>query len=352
MIVLVTGASGLIGSNIAREAVAAGHRVRAMVRPSSNLMALADLPVELVQGDVLDRRSLLDVMEGCDAIVHAAAIFAWDNAPAVELIRVAVEGTRNVVDAAADRNIARLVLTSSSVVCGSSMEPVPRTEDSPPDDTPEVSYVRAKVMQEAAAFERGAERNVEVVAACPSMTIGGKSYRLSPSNGVLVSFLKDPMRLTFAGGFNVVSVRDVARGHLLLLEKGMPGTRYLLASEDLTWREIHECIAELCGTGGPYYETGHTASYLAATADELLSRMFRGRRQLATRTQARMVGRYYYCRHDRAAELGFAPQPARQALAEALSWLVGSHHISRETRARLRLSPELYRARYPAESTA
>jgi dihydroflavonol-4-reductase len=184
------------------------------------------------------------------------------------------------------------------------------------------------------------------------MTIGGKSYRLSPSNGVLVAFLEDPLRLTFAGGFNVVSVADVARGHLLLLEKGLPGTRYLLGSEDLTWRQIHETIAQLCGTGGPYYETGHTASYLAATADEMLSKVFRGRRRLATRTQARMVGRYYWCRHDRAAELGYAPRPAQQALAEALSWLVGSHHVSREIRAQLRLSPELYRARYPMQVTA
>jgi len=148
-----------------------------------------------------------------------------------------------------------------------------------------------------------------------------------------------------------MSSRDVARGHLLLLDRGTPGTRYLLGSDDLTWREVHGCIAELCGIEGPYYETGHTASYLVATADELLSRVFRGRRQLATRTQARMVGRYYWCRHDRAAALGFEPRPARQALAEALSWLVGSHHVSREARARLRLSPELYRVRY-AEGTA
>ncbi len=352
MRVLVTGASGLIGSNIVVEAVNAGYDVRAMVRASSNLLALQNVAVETVHGDVLDRASLAGAMSGCDAVIHAAAIFAWERAPAIELIRVAVEGTLNIVDAAADAGIKRMVLTSSSVVCGSSVEPVPRREDSSPDDGPDVSYVRAKVLQEAAAFERGTERGVAVVAACPSMTIGGSSYRLSPSNGVLVSFLEDPLRLTFAGGFNVVSVRDVARGHLLLLERGTPGTRYLLASEDLTWREIHRTIAELCGTGGPYYETGHTGSYLAASADELLSRMIRGRRQIATRTQARMVGRYYWCRHDRAAALGFAPRPARQALAEALSWLVGSHHVSRETRARLRLSQELYQARFPARVPA
>ena len=352
MKILVTGASGLIGSNIVREAVAAGHRVRAMVRTTSNLLALDNVAVEIVHGDVLDRQSLVSVMKGCQAVIHAAAIFAWERAPAVELIRVAVEGTRNMVDAAADRGIKRMVLTSSSVVCGSSTAPVPRTEESAPDEGLEVSYVSAKVMQEAAAFDRGAERGLEVVAACPSMTIGSGGYRLSPSNGALVSFIEDPLRLTFAGGFNVVSVSDVARGHLLLLKHGTPGERYLLGSEDLTWREIHRTIADLCGTGGPYYEAGYTGSYLAATADELLSRAIRGRRQIATRTQARMVGRYYWCRHDRAAALGFAPRPARQALAEALSWLVGSHHVSRETRARLRLSEELYRARYAAGATA
>lgn len=352
MKILVTGASGLIGSNIVREAVAAGHRVRAMVRPSSNLLALDNVAVEIVHGDVLDRSSLVEVMQGCQAVIHSAAIFAWERAPAVELIRVAVEGTRNMVDAAADAGIARMVLTSSSVVCGSSREPVPRTEASRCDEGPEVSYIQAKVMQEAAAFERGAERGVAVVAACPSMTIGSGGFRLSPSNGVLASFIEDPLRLTFAGGFNVVSVVDVARGHLLLLARGTPGERYLLGSEDLTWREIHRTIAELCGTGGPYYEAGYTGSYLAASADELLSHVMHGRRQIATRTQARMVGRYYWCRHDRAASLGFTPRPARQAIAEALSWLVGSRHVSRESRARLRLSAELYRTRYPAGVTA
>jgi dihydroflavonol-4-reductase len=141
----------------------------------------------------------------------------------------------------------------------------------------------------------------------------------------------------------------VARGHVLAAEKGAPGERYVLGSENLEWADIHRAVSELCGVPGPFFFANHTGSYLAAAAHEALSMLTR-KPPPTTRAQARMVGRYYWYRHDKAAAtLGFNPRPARRALAEAVSWLAAGPHVSRELRSTLKLSHEVYEARSAAE---
>jgi dihydroflavonol-4-reductase len=212
------------------------------------------------------------------------------------------------------------------------------------------AYLLAKAAQEKAAFEAGRETGIPVVAALPAVVVGPHDVRLSPSNAIITTFLRDPLRLTYPGGCNVVAAADVARGHLLLLEQGTAGERYLLGAENLTWNDVHRTVAELCGVAGPYFATGHSGAYLAAAADEWIGRI-RGKPPLTSRAQARMVGRYYWYSHARASALGYAPRPSRVALAEAIAWLVTTAHVSRELRTTLRLSREVYRARF-AEAPA
>jgi dihydroflavonol-4-reductase len=216
-----------------------------------------------------------------------------------------------------------------------------REKDAPP-------YVVAKVEQERAAFRRAAELGVDLVAVCPTITIGPHDYRLSPSNAVIVNYLADPLKITYPGGCNIVSVSDVARGHVIAAESGKPGERYLLGSENLEWSTIHTMISEFCGAAGPLYRTNHTGSYFASTASEVLAWLSR-KDPISTRVQAKMVGRYYWYSHDRMASLGFKPKPARAALAEAVSWLLASSHISRELRSTLRASREVFKARQSME---
>jgi dihydroflavonol-4-reductase len=346
MKILITGATGLVGANVAREARAAGHDVRALVRDSSNIAALAGVRVSLVTGDVLDSASLARAAAGCEAVIHCAARFVYHGVTRAELNEVAVEGTRRVVRAASAAGVRRVVVTSSSVVCGYTADRSELDESAQVRGSRGEAYVESKVEQERVAFAEGAASGVDVVAACPAVTIGAHDTRLSPSNSIIITFLRDPLRLTYPGGCNVVSVTDVAHGHLLLLERGVPGTRYLLGSENLTWTDLYRTIADLCGVAGPYFTTGHAGAYLAAATDEWLGRIAR-RPPLTTRVQAKMVGRYYWYRHTRAAELGYAPRPARAALAEAIAWLAASAHVSRELRASLRLSREVYHARFP-----
>lgn len=346
--VLVTGANGLIGANLIRELLLDGYPVRALVRRSSDLRSLESLNIELVYGDVLDAQSLPDAMQGCRLVFHSAAVFSYTGMQAAQLDDIAVNGTLNVLQAAQQAGVRRVVFTSSSVVLGSSSRPLPRNEQDHLNEHDSAPYILAKQHQEQAAFEQAERLGTDVVAVCPTMSIGPYGYTLGPSNAVIVSYLSDSLRTTFPGGCNIVAVRDVARGHILVAEKGVAGERYLLGAENLTWKAVHTHIAQLCGVPAPRWQANHTESLLAATAHELAARFSRSA-PLTTRIQARMVGRYYWYRHAKAAALGYRPRSARQALTEAIAWLTVSPHISREVRSRLRLSRDVFQARKAME---
>jgi dihydroflavonol-4-reductase len=205
------------------------------------------------------------------------------------------------------------------------------------------AYSIAKAEQEKAGFARAEKLGMELVAVCPTMSVGPHDYRLSPSSAIICAYLNDPFKVTFAGGINIVSVRDVARGHILVAESGRPGRRYVLGSENLEWAAVHLMISELCGVTGPNLQANHATSYLAATAVEIVATLA-GKPPLSTRAQAKMVGRYYWYRHTRAAKLGYSPQPAREALADAIGWLLSTPHIPMTLRGTLTISPEVYNA--------
>ena len=344
---LVTGANGLIGANLVRELIRGGHKVRAFLRTTSDRRSLAYLPVEIVAGDVLDLDSLYDATRGCDVLFHAAAVFSYSETSAA-LERLAIEGTVNAIKAAHSHGVRRIVLTSSSVVLGSSNRPLVRNEEDRMDDRETVPYIRSKGLQERAAIDHADKLGIDLVTVCPTVTVGPHGYRLGPSNGIIVSYLNDISRATYPGGCNIVSARDVAKGHVLAAQKGIAGQRYVLAAENLRWSSIHHMISELCGVSGPNWEANHTVSLLAAAAWEFASKLARTS-PLTTRDQARMVGRYYWYEHEKAAQLGYRPRSARDALAEAIAWLSASHHISRQTRTTLRLSPEVYQAKKALE---
>jgi dihydroflavonol-4-reductase len=346
---LVTGANGLIGANLVRELLASGYDVRAFVRATSNTSSLDGLRVETVYGDVLKPETIEAAAAGCDVLFHAASIFAYWGHTADELEGTALDGALNAVEAAKRAGVRRLVLTSSAVVLGSSTRPAVRDESSGMTEKDPPPYDVSKVAQERAAFARAEDLGLDLVAVCPTVSIGPHDSRLSPSNALIITYLKDPFKLTYPGGCNLVSARDVARGHVLAAEKGVPGERYLLGSENLEWADIHRAMSELCGVPGPFFFANHAGSYLAAAAVEALSVLTR-KPPTTTRVQAKMIGRYYWYSHRKAAAaLGFNPRPVRRALAEAVSWLAASPHVSRELRATLKLSREVYEARASAE---
>ena len=167
---------------------------------------------------------------GCTLVFHVASVFAYWGLSASQVKRVAVQGAINAIDAAAESGADRLVLTSSAAVCGSSARRVARDEAAELSDTSAAHYVLAKAAQESQAFARAVAAGVDLVAVCPTMTVGPHDHRLGPSNHIIVNYLADPFRSTFPGGCNIVAAADVARGHRLVAERGRGGQRYLLVS--------------------------------------------------------------------------------------------------------------------------
>lgn len=343
---LVTGANGLIGANLLRSLLRQGHHAAGLVRATSDLAHISRLPAQLSVGDVRDIETLSQPMAGCDVVFHTAVHFSYWGHGQSELHATAIDGTRNVILAARNARVRRVVITSSSVTLGAGREPVIRDETSQAEaeDTEEAGYVATKIEQEARAAEFADEAGVEVIFALPTMSMGAFGSSLGPSNGVITSYLADPFKLSWPGGCNIVAVEDVADGHVLLAERGEPGARYVLGSENLTWPAVHTLIAELSGVDPPKHIAGGLTCHGVAVAEELRA-FVTGTTPLATRKQAAMVGRHYWYNHAAAGALGYAPRSAEEALAGAIAWLAASPHISRETRINMRLDRKVHATR-------
>lgn len=349
---LVTGSTGLIGAHIVRALVRAGHDVRCLVRPTSRRDPIADLPVTYVIGDLSQSgQDLGPACTGCDVVFHTAAHFAYGGVSDADLNRTAVTGTEALLRTCSRQGVRKIVLTSSSVVFGYTEDGTLMTEAASfARNDSEPAYVAAKIAQHRRSLALASLLHLDVRFACPTMTIGPTHAHLGPSNGVIIAYLADPFGCTYPGGCNLVSVRDVAAGHLLIAESGAAGESYLLGSGNMTWRQGHSMIAELAGVAAPTMELGHASAFLAASAEEARAAIT-GRTALSTRAQASMIGRYYWYSHAKAAALGYAPVSARDALIETISWLAASPHIARETRAQMHLSRDIYRFRSTLETT-
>jgi dihydroflavonol-4-reductase len=340
---LVTGATGLIGNHVVKLLLAKGHAVKALLRAASNVQSLPG-DVELCYGDILDEESLKIAARDCDIIFHAAGVFSYWGYNGQKFIEEAKKGMENIIIAAAANKIRRIVFTSSSVTIGASDKPVILTESSPGnfDDVP--AYVTAKIQQEQTAFSLGKKYGVEVIAICPTLTIGAPDLHLTESNRMMVNYIKDPYKSTWIGGCNIVSADDVANAMLLLADKGKPGERYIAGSDNLEWKEVHAMISELCGLPGPYLTAMRTSSYLLSAMHELWYYVSK-ERPTSTREQAKMVGKYYWYSSQKLMELGYSPIPSEDAIIKALSWLVTSSHISPSIRATIHLSDKIYKYR-------
>jgi dihydroflavonol-4-reductase len=338
--VLVTGATGFIGQHVVRSLVQGEHHVTALVRPTSAADGIDTRHVEVRRGDVLDRDTLVPAARGAEALVHVAGRFAYGSVAEREMERLNVEGTRNVLEAGAVAGVGRVVITSSSVVFGSSPGPVVRDETAPFDDPRPPAYYVAKHRQHVEALELADRLDLELVAACPTVTMGGPDRRSAPSNAIVTAYLDDPWKVTWSGGINVVDVRDVAAGHVVLLTRGRAGEAYLIGGENLEWRQVHTMIADLSGVPSPSLTASRTAVLLGACWQEWTARLSGGS-PTVTRDQSRTIGRYYWYASGRAEALGYRARPAHDVLVEAVAWLARHPHLSATGRAALRLSPSV-----------
>jgi dihydroflavonol-4-reductase len=314
--VLVTGASGFLGWHVARLLLDRGYAVRALVRPGSRVDSLN---VETTLGDLRDPASLDRAAAGCGLVFHVAADYRlWAKDPA-DLYRSNVDGTRNILTAARRAGVDRVVYTSTVGCIGVSHGGI--GDETTPVSLDEMAgdYKRSKFLAEQVALEF-ARDGFPVVIVNPTAPIGDHDVKPTPTGKIVLDFLNGDMPAFIDTGLNVVDVRDTAVGHLLACERGQPGERYILGSENLTLAQILQKLAAITGRQAPTIRLPYAVAYCAGVC----STAWAGLTGISPRVPlegVRMARKKMWVTHEKAGrELGFRPGPAESALRRAVEW--------------------------------
>ncbi len=322
----VTGASGFIGANLVHELVARKHRVRALLRPGSDPRGLREAEFERVEGDLSDAGKLKEAMQGCDWCFHVAASYhLWlrDYRP---MYAANVEGTRNVIEAAAKAGCQRIVYTSTVGCIGLPVTSGGRI--APTDEAALVSdgqmccdYKRSKWQAEQVA-SRFARDGLPVIIVNPSAPVGPRDVKPTPTGQVIVDFLNRRMPAYLDTGLNWVHVRDVAIGHIFAAQHGCVGERYILGNTEGNWtmKQAFAVLEEITGIRAPRVQIPYAVALGAAYANEAIS-WFTGQPPKAPLAGVRMARHKMYFSPAKAIrELDLPQTPPRQALADAVAW--------------------------------
>ncbi|HUQ50720.1 MAG TPA: hopanoid-associated sugar epimerase [Gammaproteobacteria bacterium] len=318
---LVTGANGFLGSAVVRALLAEGAAVRALARPGSDRRNLAGLDVEIVDGDLTDRGSLTRAAAGCAAVFHVAADYRLWVADSAPMYRANVEGSVNVLEAAAAAGAARMVYTSSVAVLGINRDRTPADESTPVSVDDMVGhYKRSKFLAEQAVRKRAQELGFAVVTVNPSTPIGPRDIKPTPTGRILLDAAAGRMPAFVDTGLNLVHVDDVAQGHVAAWRVGRPGERYVLGGDDFTLQRILELVAEQVGRRASTIRLPHWSVYPLAVGAEALAKVTK-REPRVTLDGVRMSTKHMYFSSRKAQqELGYKWRDPRLAIAAAVDW--------------------------------
>lgn len=317
---LVTGGTGFVGRAVVEELLAAGRDVRVLARNPDH-PALKGLAVDVAVGDLLDRDSLERALTDCTHLFHVAADYRlWVPDPA-NMYAVNVDGTRELLTAAAAVGVSRVVYTSTVGTLGNPGNGTPGTEDTPVHLEDMVGhYKRSKFLAEAVALDF-ARQGLPLVVVNPSTPVGPWDSRPTPTGQMIVDFLKRRMPAYLETGLNLIHVRDVARGHLLAEAKGQVGEKYILGHENLSLSQIFQLLADLTGVPAPTVKLPYWPVLGLAYLDEFFATYVRRKPPRMPVTAIRMAKKFMYFDNRKAIQyLGLTLTPVRQALSEAVDW--------------------------------
>ncbi len=340
--VLVTGANGFLGATLVRKLLDRGERVKAFVRPETNLKALEGLPQDrllLQVGNIMSESSIYRAMSNVSRVYHTAANFKlWAKDPRT-VIDPAVVGTKNVLRAAKAKRVEKIVVTSSVAVLGT-------TQEEPMDETHELNlsdpeaYIQAKVQADEVVSEAVAE-GMSIVSVLPGTMAGPGDRKPTPNGQTLLRYLKHSPSLRFptvAGGLNIVDVEDVALGHVLAMEEGKVGERYILGGDNLSYSQVFETLADITGLAEPQKPSSPGLARLVGSLWELSARLRGGEPILTTRIARDYVGANVWVTSEKAErELGYQHRSAREALARGVRWFLDNGYVSEQAASRVRL---------------
>ena len=321
MTALVTGANGFLGSAVVRALLADGEAVRALVRAGSDRRNLDGLEVEIAEGDLTDRASLRRAAASCRSVFHVAADYRlWVTDPK-PMYSANVDGSVNVLEAAADAGAQRMVYTSSVAVLGTNEDRTPSDESTRVTlDDMVGHYKRSKFLAEAAVRKRAAELKFPVVTVNPSTPIGPRDVKPTPTGRILLDAAAGRMPAFVDTGLNLVHVDDVAQGHLAAYKVGAPGERYILGGDDFTLREILTLVAAHVGKRASTIRLPHWSVYPVAVAAEAVA-SFTKREPRVTLDGLRMSKKHMYFSSRKAQrELQYRWRDPRLAIAAAVDW--------------------------------
>lgn len=321
MTTLVTGASGFVGSAVARQLAAQGHEVRALVRHGGDRRNLQGLALSLVEGDLGDPDSLRRAVAGCEWLFHVAADYRlWVPDPSA-MLRVNVAGTETLLQRAGDAGVKRIIYTSSVAALGLNQDRSPADEETPVRLENMIGhYKRSKFLAEQAVRKLVATQGLPVVIVNPAAPLGPRDVKPTPTGRIVLDTLRGKMPAYVDTGLNVVHVDDAARGHLLAFEKGEPGERYILGGENMTLKAILDAVCACAGLAPPRIRLPRAPLYPVAWLAEGWAKLS-GTTPPVTVDSLRMAGKFMHFSSAKARQaLGYQPRPARQAIEDAVAW--------------------------------
>jgi len=328
MKVFVTGATGFIGGNLVRTLLEDGYEIRALIRKGSDQRNISGLPVELVTGDLSDRKILTEQLTGCDCVFHVAAHYSLWKKDREEIYRANVTGTRNLLAAAQTAKIRRFIHTSSVAAIGVPQSGKPANEDTQTTVEELVSdYKKSKFLAEQAALEF-ARDGLDVVIVNPSTPIGACDVKPTPTGEIILRFLQGRMPAYVHTGLNLIDVEDVARGHILAWQRGKTGERYILGNRNLTLKSMLEILSDITGKSSPGIAIPHLIPLTAAFIDEMILARYFGKTPQVSFYSVQMSQKAMYYDSSKAVrDLGLPQSPIETAIEKAVRWFEANGYV-------------------------
>jgi dihydroflavonol-4-reductase len=316
--VLVTGATGCIGSNLVVELLNRGYNVRAFHRPTSNTITLAGVDVEHAVGDVRDANSVRTAIKGCDTVFHTAGLVSFWRKKRAEQFAINVEGTRNVVDACLELGVEKLVHTSSIAALGYRTDGQLIDESTEYNWGPNISYRYTKHLSEIEVL-KGVERGLKATIVNPSIAIGPRDVHIH-GGGLIVNVKRGWVPAYIDGGINIVSVHDVVNGHIAAALQGKHGEKYILGGINVTYREMLERAAQVVGGRAPRHRVPMWLGLGLARASEIVANLTTTSPWLPIDMIVGANRLNWYSSEKAKRELGYQSTSVNDAMREAYDW--------------------------------
>lgn len=329
MLAFITGATGFLGSHVARVLAENGADLRLLVRPSSNLRNIEGLKADRAPGDLRHALSIEKAMSGCDVVFHVAADYRLWAPDSDQMYRSNVEGTKTILNAARKNRVRRVVYTSSVATMGFTADGSSADENSPVSLENMIGhYKRSKYMAEQIAISEG-RNGLDVVIVNPSTPVGERDIKPTPTGRIILDFLKKKFPAYVDTGLNLVDATECARGHVAALEKGRSGERYILGGENLTLKQILDKLAVITGLPSPTIKVPYFMALATGVVDEIFTGRLLGREPRATIDAVRMGRKKMFVSPAKAErELGWNPPAVDNALRRAVDWFRSNGYVS------------------------